>query len=245
MRCYIRQIMGSRWFAGVAGVALGGMLAGGALAGGNDKAAKAGKPAGAPAPARPDGGASAPVKPAVETPGFPFQLPAGFKREDLKKLKGAGFAKCEKIMEGLADACETDGTYWQIDIGRFSTNKVELRFHKNQLYGVVMRKDEMLECAEAQGALTDAVRALRAKYPKAEAVTGATHGSKECSDLARPDSNFWQIAVGDMRIKVDVKVDTDAYFVWIDYKHRKAAEALDLAYDKAKSDKRNKGLEKL
>ncbi len=176
---------------------------------------------------------------------FPYQLPAGFKREDLKKLKGAGWAQCDKIAEGLADACQLDGTYWQLDLGRFSTNLVELRFFQNVLWGVTIKKRDLLECGETQGAFYDAVNALKARYPKAEPITGTAFGSKECGDLDRPDATFWQIVVGQMRVRVEVKHDVDAYDVFIDYKHKKLAEQLDLAVEKARSEKRAKGVQKL
>ncbi len=136
-----------------------------------------GKPADKPPPAKaPEAPPKVPgpVKPQEKPPEpkaapadavFPYQLPAGFKREDLKKLKGAGWAQCDKIAEGLADACQLDGTYWQLDLGRFSTNLVELRFFKNVLWGVTIKKRDLLECGETQGAFYDAVNALRAGAP--------------------------------------------------------------------------------
>ncbi len=198
-------------------------------------------PTGPPLPGKPPEKQPAATSDAV----FPYQLPPGFKREDLKKLKGAGWAQCDKIAEGLADACQLDGTYWQLDLGRFSTNLVELRFFQNVLWGVTIKKRDLLECGETQGAFYDAVNALKARYPKAEPITGSAFGSKECGDLDRPDGTFWQIVVGQMRVRVEVKHDVDAYDVFIDYKHKKLAEQLDLAVEKARSDKRAKGVQKL
>ncbi len=208
----------------------------------------------AKAPEAPPKVPGSPVKPQEKPPEpktapadavFPYQLPSGFKREDLKKLKGAGWAQCDKIAEGLADACQLDGTYWQLDLGRFSTNMVELRFFKNVLWGVTIKKRDLLECGETQGAFYDAVNALRARYPKAEPISGPGYGSKECGDLDRPNTTFWQIVVGEMRVRVEVKHDVDAYDVLIDYKHKKLAEQLDLAVEKARSEKRDKGVQKL
>lgn len=182
---------------------------------------------------------------AAATASFPFALPVGFRREDLRKLKGAGFPQCERIMENLAEACRTEGSYWQLELGRFATREVELRFYQGQLYNVVVHKREILECADAFGALHDAVKALRQKYPGAQPLAGRNFEARECGDLDREDANYWQIAVGDMRIKVDARRFEDVFEVSIDYKHKKLAEPLDLAHEKAKSDKQNKGLQKL